>query len=298
VKLSGAKPTVGLVQTEPISDDLLSGALGAQGFACIPIRPEAGRLLTLRALLRCDLIMKSFGAYSPGYFRLFAVAKALGKRVAVYWIGSDVLHATLARRSWARRTQRLVDMNLTVTDALRDEMQQLGIRAYVVPIVSDLSSIRVEPLPDRLVVLCYLPPNEHLFYSSEVMRELALCIPDIPFLVVGGWQGGPSPPNMECLGFVTNMAAVYRRSSVLVRLTPHDGLPKMLLEALAYGRQVIWSHPFPHCRLARNLPEVLQALLDVKTSPVLNHAGATYVREHYSFDAFSRSLAAHLRNLL
>jgi hypothetical protein len=256
-----------------------------------------GRFATLQALAETDVVLKSFGAYGPGYFRLFAAAKALRKRTALFWIGTDVVHATTSHRGWASAIQRVVDLNLAVTEELGGELGRIGARAEVVPIVSDLTGIRVEPLPVSQAVLCYLPPVEHLFYGSEIVRDLARRLPDTPFLVVGGWQDPAPPPNLECLGFVDDMAPIYGRTSVLLRMTPHDGLPKMLLEALAFGRHVIWSHPFPHCRHARSPEEALDGLRALRFQTAANIDGAAYVQKRYSFASFAALLAQQVREL-
>ena len=290
-------PTVGVIPGDPLADALILAALRREGIPSFPLAPEDGRRATLRALLRCDALLKSYGAYSSGYFRLFAAAKALRRRVALFWIGTDVLHAGSTHRRWASRIQRLVDLNLTVSGDLRDELLALGIRSQVVPIVPDLSTIGVVPQPEAPTVLSYIPPVEHLFYGSELVRDLARRLPDMPFVVVGGWRDPAAAPNLECLGLVADMAPVYRRCSVLLRLTQHDGLPKMLLEALAYGRQIVWTHPFPHCHLARSPAEARELLLALARDRQPNLGGAQYVQEHYSFTAFAARLADHLREL-
>lgn len=288
---------VGLVCGDPLADALIVAALEREGLTPLRVAPETGRLASLRALWHSDVVLKSFGAYSAGYFRLFVTAKMVGKRIALFWIGTDVLHAGSSHRRWAARIQRLVDLNLTVTPELRDELLTLGIPAHVVPIVSDLSSIEVQPLPEGQTVLSYLPPAEHRFYGSELVRDLARKLPDTQFVVVGGWHDPAPPANVKCLGFVRDMAAVYRRCSVLVRLTPHDGLPKMLLEALAYGRNVVWSRPFPHCHVAHHPAEALELLLALRNQTHPNLEGARYVRDHYSFFDFAAMLADHMRKL-
>jgi glycosyltransferase involved in cell wall biosynthesis len=288
---------VGLVSSEPLSDPLIEAALRLAGLGCIRIEPERGKLDTLRRLWACDIVAKSFGAYSPGYARTFAAAKFFAKRVLVYWIGSDVLHAAGAGRVWTRRVQRLVDTNLTVTAGLRAELASQGVRAEVIPIVSDLRGVNVEPLPARFAVLAYLPAHDHVFYGSATVSELARRLPAVDFLVVGGWRDERLLRNLIALGFVSDMSEVYRRSSVLLRLTPHDGLPKMVLEALAWGRRVIWSQPFPHCMLAQSVNEAERAIVATHPCQLPNQEGAEYVLTHHAFEQFSSRLAAHIRGI-
>ena len=61
------------------------------------------------------------------------------------------------------------------------------------------------------------------------------------------------PPNVRTLGWVEDMDSVFRRATVLIRPVMHDGLANMVIEALAYGRYVLWIYEMPWRRTDHNL---------------------------------------------
>ena len=88
-----------------------------------------------------------------------------------------------------------------------------------------------------------------------------------------------------------------RETSMLLRLTPHDGLPKMVLEALACGRSVVWNHPFPHCTLARTDAEVEAALIEQGRRRSPQEEASLFVRSEYAPQRMITSLKTVLDSL-
>jgi glycosyltransferase involved in cell wall biosynthesis len=273
--------SVGLVASERGTDSILATAIALAGFRCLWVRPERGRLVTLLALLRADAVLKSFGAFSAGYYRLFRTAKLLGKRTLLFWIGSDVLSAAADGRPWAMRIQKLIDCNLSVSGPIQGELLSLGIRSRVLPIVGDIDRLRPLPLPARSTVLAYLPEPRADFYGARTVAKVAASLRDQEFLIVGG-KPSLAGPNITTLGRVTDMTAVYARTSVLLRLAEHDGLSKMVLEALACGRHVVWNRPFPYCTLAQTPEHAELALKRLALRPTLQTDASRFVRREYS----------------
>jgi len=147
------------------------------------------------------------------------------------------------------------------------------------------------PLPETPVCLTMLRPNKFAFYGGPQILQMARAAPDIHWIVVAHDGAGlPRMSNVEYLGYVDDMGSVYRRTTVLVRLTAHDGTGVMPIEALARGRHVVWSHRLPHCHYARTAQQALPAIRAAARSG-LNLAGAVYVREEFN-------VARHTRRLL
>jgi len=62
--------------------------------------------------------------------------------------------------------------------------------------------------------------------------------------------------NVKFLGWQNNIEKWIKASYIHLRLTEHDGLPRTILEALAFGRQVIFTQKFPFCNYIRDYSEL------------------------------------------
>ncbi|GBD24471.1 hypothetical protein HRbin29_02149 [bacterium HR29] len=170
----------------------------------------------------------------------------LGKKVVLHWAGSDVLFAQRDAES-GRLSRRVAEraVHWAVAPWLVEELGALGIAAEERPLPLPIAWGEPVPLPETFRVLVYLPERPWEPYDVEGTLAVMRALPDVPFLVVGGYVPPAPLPNVEALGFVPNMAEVYRRTSVLLRLTHHDGRSHSVIEALSFGRYVVWTYGLP-----------------------------------------------------
>lgn len=213
------------------------------------------------------------------------IAKLLGKKVVRHWIGTDVLNVISSKKSMlkAKFLNFFTDKHLTSSKILVNELKSTGIDTEWLPIVPEILTPPIVPFPDIFTVLSQMPDDRHEFYGSNIIYKLADEFPNVRFLVVlGTAEKQKKMRNIEYLGRQENMEPIYQQSTVLIRMTKHDGISKMVLEALARGRQVIWSYKLPHCYYARNYAEVKKALLKIREKPVLNYEGAKYVQDTFN----------------
>ncbi len=165
----------------------------------------------------------------------------LGIPTLTLWIGSDVvLHAPFASRAFAERS-----WHWCVASWLRDELTGAGIEAEVVRITPPHVPHPAPALPPRFAVLAYALQDRGELYGLEFVLELASRRPDIQFFLLGATPAESLPANVAALGWVGDMDAVMARTTIYVRPTAHDGLSNLVLEALANGRYVMWTYPFP-----------------------------------------------------
>lgn len=218
--------------------------------------------------------------YPFDFYKYIPLSKLLGKKVVVHWIGTDVLVASnrCKYKIITKLVKPICDKHLSDAEHLVKELKSLGISAVHLPLIPHILVYSVTPFPDEFTVLSYLPDHRHEFYGSNIIYRLAEELPNINFLVVGGTkEKQKSLPNIEYLGWLDDMDSVYKRSTVLVRMTQHDGTSRMVLEALSYGRPVIRSNEFPFCFYAKNYEEAKQYLLQIINYPKLNISGAKHV---------------------
>lgn len=297
----------------PYFGRMLADMLDGDGWQCRYL-PSAGRrpaawAATAAALSRADLVYL-IGGQIERWSRPDWLVR-LGRRpVVVHWVGSDVTYALgVARRRAASRSLLCRPVHWAEVEWTAAELRLLGIDAHVVPLTSLCLVGEVVPLPQRFTVLCYLPDARPDFYGRPFVMQLAASFPEARFLVAGTeGRGWAASANVEFLGWRSQMAPVYAQSSVLLRLPRHDGLSFMVLEALAAGRRVIWSHALDgvvEVHSEGEARQALAALADAHARGMLrpDEAAARLTRERFSparvraeiLSGFESALAEHRR---
>jgi hypothetical protein len=228
-----------------------------------------------------------------------------------YWVGTDVLNTTqdfkagtLRKRSYAlaRKDHHLADATWLV-----EELLKVGIEALPKTItIPELQGGDTPDLPSVFSVLSYIPDTRHRFYGGNSIYEAARRLPDIRFDVVGGsgtWVSEPMP-NLVFHGWQRDMKKFHRNATVLVRLVQHDGTGLTALEALSFGRHVIYSHPLPYCiRVGWGdtdaLVEQLTKLFHLHQSNLLrpNTSGSAYVQKNFNHQMCTEDLISYLLEL-
>lgn len=267
--------------------------------------PRSDRLAfwLLHLLRRRTRLFYAFGFQQWG--NRFRAAALLRRSVILHWIGTDLHYIATDRAARERFCQDVlpyVGAHWTVSAENAAELQGvLGIESRVVPIVEyDLLAQNPPPLPPVAGCFMYTGEGEpyESFYGLPEFLQVAKTFPELSFSVLkhSGRGMGSVPGNVRFLGWIEDMGKIYRDHAILIRLTRHDGLPKMVLEALAWGRQVVYSHPFPHCQRAHNVSEVVRCLTAFQEHGIrLNLPGRRFVAEHFSrprvTQAWQRALA-------
>jgi len=201
----------------------------------------------------------SIGGPPHGFVR--KICNARGRPAIILWVGTDVLEVAHAPHVLEPlRLENLV--HWACAPHLVSELAALGIEARYVKIAGVETCTAAPPLPTTFTVLAYLPEPSREFYGQAHLWEAARALPDVRFVVVGrgGGESG-APANVQYAGEVNDMERRIDSASVLFRLPQHDGLPVMVIEALARGRHVIWTHPFPGVIQAASAAEAIDALV-------------------------------------
>lgn len=244
----------------------------------------------VRDLHRCPLTYKIGGRIAGS--RFLQAARLLGKdKVIIHWVGSDVLFAqrylSLGGKPdpWVVRTA----YHWAEVAWIAEEVRQMGLKCDVVPLTSAHVPVQPVSLPEEFSVLVYLPSLEKAeLYGLNTILQVARDLPSVKFLAVGLRQGRipGAPPNLKDVGSVPDLTSIYRDVTVLWRPTSHDGLSFMVLEALGFGRHVLWSHDFPGCIRVAGLSDArreLQRLSELHQRKCLqiNEVGLHVMAEEY-----------------
>jgi hypothetical protein len=205
-----------------------------------------GKLGKWISLWRSDLIYLIGGDLRPN--RFYHLALFLKKKIIFHWVGSDILDMKAWRNLGRLFSPLLVNrvVHWAEVSWTAAELKELGLTSQVVPLTPAAFPGEIRPLPQKFVVLTYLPAGKADFYGEATIVELARRFPEIVFLAVATnpTDRNPEwPSNLISVGWVDNMAEFYGEVVLMIRLTRHDGLSFMVLEALAHGRHVIWGYP-------------------------------------------------------
>jgi hypothetical protein len=222
-------------------------------FIAVDLTTRRGRARFLLELPSADAVFCHWGTLVRS--RALDLAFRLKKRVVQDWVGSDVLDALSVVESRAAHAPYIHDcVHICEAPWIRDELARLGIQAEVVPV---LSVGPVAPDPKEVVeppcfsILGYVGRDRAKFYRLPDFTQLANDFRDVQFRILG-IDSAPTalPPNVQLLGWTGDIARLYRDSAVYIRVPEHDGYSCSVREALAWGRHVITSYPYPHCLVA------------------------------------------------
>lgn len=208
------------------------------------------------------------------------------KPIFYHWIGTDVYR--FINDAFIKRFFKKLIINspivssLVVSENLKYELQQYSVESSILPLTKLKFVNEVPALPAKFSVLSYVPKNRWDFYHGDLINELSIKMPDVDFHILAAGRKNSSRPNLFLYDFVDDTIPFYKKCSVLLRITVHDGLPKMVLEALSYGRQVLWNESFPHCLTVKNLNECVGVLNKLKLDCTLNLEGKKFVQDSFN----------------
>lgn len=252
--------------------------------------------------LRAKALHNVWGMLVPD--RLLSIMYGLGRQIVMHWIGTDVLEAMSVPGYKAIAKSKFIQdiHHWAVSPRLVSELKSIGIKADYMPIVPPDGNTDIMPLPERFSVLCYLPDERLEFYGASIIYRLAEEFSQITFSIVGTQgKGNPQRQNIQYLAWVSDMKEVYRNATVIIRPIKHDGLPLMVLEALAHGRYVIWTYPMPGVFQATDYITIKQYLEEAYRRHMkkqLNIEGRNYYEKQFDPSIVREKLMHGFRNII
>lgn len=277
---------VGLISNAGIAKDRLLHILSNRGVDIEYIGPPSGDI----EFGRFDIIH-----LFPGYHLLNTTIRArlLKKKIVNQWIGTDVMSATKypRRRITALITNKICNIQIAVSPFLTRELKRIGISSYVIPNVPEISYKTPVNSPKKNGVIVYIPEDRYHFHRGDTILNIASKFPSINFHIVA--NEGKKIRNMDNIhyhGFLSDdkMEELWSKVNVLLRIPYHDGLPLMILEALARGKYVVWTYPFHSCYRVKKSNDIINALNEIFNKIEPNLEGRSFVLNHYNPDLIAK----------
>lgn len=240
-----------------------------------------------RELTRCDLIYQIGGRVSLGPF-LRCARLLRKKKLVMHWVGSDTFEQQVELADGKSHPWVMHEIShWAESEWMVREVQVLGIGCELIPLPSSRVPDSPVPLPEDFSVLVYMPAiSRAALYGLDRILEAAQALPKISFELVGLYEGEilNAPPNIRIHGRVPDLADFYKRASVVWRPVRHDGLSFMVMEAMGYGRHVLWTYPFPGCTRVDTAKDAVGYIshlyeLHSRKSLPLNYAGIRAIDE-------------------
>ncbi|MEO8538991.1 MAG: hypothetical protein ABI577_04560 [bacterium] len=231
------------------------------------------------------------------------------KPTVIHWVGTDVQIAIEEHRRH-NVSLRVAERPLHWCDApwLVDELRTIGVVSEYVSLPIPIHLPPAPPLPAEFRVLLYYPVDafDREVFDGETLLRLPQEFPEIPFTLIpspADTLPQPLPPNLDARDWVDDMDALYRETTVVVRLTSHDGQSFIAAEALSRGRYVIWTFAMPGCIKAEGFDAVAAALHKLLAKHEagelkVNQSGRRSVLERFGKGRPLRELDERLRALL
>jgi hypothetical protein len=256
-------------------------------------------------LQRCDLAYSWGGRLTLGKF--LTVARLLGKKKLIFfWCGSDTLHA---RRDYDHgRVDPWIagKVHWAGSPWLADEVRAMGLSCEYVPSTWVEVPPAVPSMPKTFSVLAHLSSAARVeLYGIDHLFAVARKMPNVPFHVVGILPGESlcAPENVTVHGRVPSLSPFFRQTSVFWRPARHDGLSFAALEALAHGRHVLWTYPFPEATVAGDAVsgyEQLQRLqeLHARGELFVNQTGRDYIASNFTPAVIREGILSRWRRII
>lgn len=228
--------------------------------------------------------------------KLFNQRSLIRTPIIIRWIGSDIL--TMAKEFEQKPGLFAAARQLTHFAGapwLVQELKAIGLEAAFVPSSSKKRalylSLEPPPLPKQFAILAYVPDQGEELYGWQHLIRLARELPETEIKILSGTGKSLSevPHNIHFLGWHEDVYDAYKKCSLVVRMTNHDGYSSSVQEALLLGRHVIWTYPFPGVVQAESYDALYQhvkRLLDLHANGQLkiNNEGRDFMAKKMNPD--------------
>ncbi|SFF95001.1 hypothetical protein [Neptunomonas qingdaonensis] len=240
-KMSKASPLISL------SQDLIK--LGAK-VSFIDFSELSTKELISHFLKADVVVLQHYGKLGDYDKRQLAIAPLLGTPLIRNWAGTDVLN--VIKSDIVKRDAQVINkfVSFNVTDShkgLVEELSTANILCDSLPKIIYNLNLQAN-IPKHIssrTILAYLPAERRNFYGAQIIKGLIEKFHDVKFSIIGDDEHYFSHfENVISHGWVTSteMESIWDNVGILIRITEHDGTPRMIYEALSRGKYVIHNN--------------------------------------------------------
>ncbi len=247
-----------------------------------------GKIKYVLHLLTADLVYSINGAADDS--GSLSLARRLGKKVILQWVGTDVLKVTKKLKIGMGR--KLIDHAIHFTEApwLQEELKNINITSNILPLCGMLlpQTEVLEKTFSKFSVVSYIGKGREEFYGMSRIIEFAKRFQEIEINIVGiDKYDIPIPDNIRLLGWVSDLPNELKKHTLFLRLTEHDGLPNTILEALSLGLYIGWIYGYPGVHNVSDTTSLFKYVSELQKkqregSLMRNELGIKFVRETYA----------------
>jgi len=181
-------------------------------------------------------------------------------QAVVLWGGSDIVKAKKFGWKFPPRIK-----HITFTKQNQLELKRIGIFSKVKPMVFlDHSLFNLYPLGSS--IFCYVPWKRAKFYGIETIKQIAIRLPKINFILAR--YGPKKKPFRNCTVYpLLNEKALinlYKSSFCSIRPTRHDGFPQSIAELGLMGRKTGWIYDSDLATQCRSIQDYVNFIKEEK----------------------------------
>lgn len=253
-------------------------------------------LASIYQLALCDVWYSIGSPITDRWVHL--AARLLRKPRVIHWVGSDI--AGLCDQPALRPLLSGPNvMHLAEVEWTAAQLRSLGFDPRIAPLPPRHATGSAQPLPEQFTIMLYVPRTRSDFYGRRSFEQLMQRLQDKPIryvIVGGGTLTAPPGVEVENLGWRDNLNDVYSRVSALIRYTPRDGLSLMVLEALSFGRHVLWTQEFAFTHQIHSYHDMEREIRNLYAAHERGEllpqtAGSEMVRTRYAADVCTVAIA-------
>jgi len=220
----------------------------------------------------------------------FILRFIMNKKLIVHFVGSDVLQFKkqnfIDQINW-KIALLICHRIFTGSPQLKNELDPY-VKSTFFHLIYQNTEFGKRAFPVKCTVLSYIPKVNPIFYGYNEIKSLIKLNNDVNFIIITDYGNLAKFSNVQVLPFdkTRNMSEIYSKTSILIRLTDHDGLCQMVLEALSHGCYVLWTSPFLFCnQVSKNADNVNAELQKLKKITNPNFEAINWCKENLNSDS-------------